>query len=136
MIGKSRLSKYTVADGDLLVLFVGQFRRIWTTHHVLAETSNLASQMLYSNWKTEFFGSVFPMFCGIDHPSFLRVAPDYAQIRRPIFVALGMTDASLVADSAKKLLLTDDMDVHIAAMTGGGTSINFTHLREAAGTLQ
>lgn len=41
--------------------------------------------------------------------------------------------ASLV--NVETLLLTDDLDLYLAAAGSGGDAINFTHMREAAGTI-
>ena len=45
----------------------------------------------------------------------------------------GLELASLV--QSNHLLLTDDLDLYIAAVSSGGNAINFTHMREAAGTV-
>jgi len=53
-----------------------------------------------------------------------------------IFVRLGFTDASIAATVGQQhLLLTDDLDLYLAAQAQGAPAINFTHMREAAGLL-
>ena len=61
---------------------------------------------------------------------------DGSGIEEAIFVRLGLTDASLVATvNSGRLLLTDDLDLHCAVTGQESPSINFTHMREAAGLL-
>lgn len=50
---------------------------------------------------------------------------------RGILIDAGLT--SLV--QMNTLLLTDDLDLYISAVSIGGDAINFTHVREAAGTV-
>ena len=61
MIGGKRLEKYAFEDAQLLANYVDCFSRILTTPHILAETSNLAAQVLTGKKKTEFFYKIFPL---------------------------------------------------------------------------
>jgi hypothetical protein len=136
LVGGKRLEKYALEDGLLLTNFVRLFSRILTTPHILAETSNLASQALSGKLKTEFFSTLFPLFCN-DSPEALHSCEvKEAGVDRPLFIRLGLTDASVVASlDATRLLLTDDLDLYLAAIGKGVPAINFTHMREAAGLL-
>ena len=137
-IGGKRLEKYTLEDAQLLCAFVGKFKRILTTSHILAETSNLAAQALTGTVKNEFFNRLFPLFLS-EQPDALHQCPIFiGNVDRAIFVRLGLTDAGIVAAvdvEAKRLLLTDDLNLHAAAIAKGAPSINFTHMREAEGLL-
>jgi predicted nucleic acid-binding protein len=136
MIGTKRLAKYTLQDAQLLVGYVSQFKRILTTSHVLAETSNLAAQMLKYRLKDEFFTQIFQSFCGNDVDVFHQCETRNLSINEAIFVQLGLTDATVVsAMSDKRLLLTDDLDLYLKALSNGAPSINFTHMREVAETV-
>jgi len=136
LIGGKRLEKYTLADGLLLANYVRQFKRILTTPQILTETSNLAAQALTGRLKVEFFERVFPLFCLQSDPAFHTCQTDIKVVDSPTFVRLGFTDAHLAATvNADRLLLTDDLDLHLAALAKRAASINFTHMREAAGLL-
>lgn len=136
LIGRKRLEKYTLEDAQLLCDFVGKFSRILTTSHILAETSNLAAQAMTGRLKDEFFARVFSLFCS-DQRDALHQCPIEANgIDKAIFIRLGLTDAGLVAAvNGDKLLLTDDLDLYLAALAKGTPTINFTHMREIFGLL-
>jgi hypothetical protein len=137
LIGTSRLAKYGERDGKLLVNYIRQFNQILTTPHVLAETSNLARQIVRGKWRSELSSNLYPLFC-LTHPnSFEQCVVDGQNIDIDIdlFGKLGFTDSGLVTlAQTERLLLTDDLDLYIAATTSGGDAIQFTHMREAAGT--
>lgn len=135
MIGKGRLEKYGENDGKLLVSYIRQFSQILTTPHVLAETSNLARQIVHGKWSSELSKNLYPLFC-LTHPnSFEQCAVEGQNIDIGLFGKLGFTDSGLVTlAQTKRLLLTDDLDLYIAAVSSGGDAIKFTHMREAAGT--
>jgi predicted nucleic acid-binding protein len=136
MIGIKRLAKYTLQDAQLLTDYVSRFKRILTTSHVLAETSNLAAQILNDRLKDEFFSQIFQLFCGDELGAFHQCDTRNLNIDQAIFVRLGLTDATIVSVmSDKRLLLTDDLDLYLKAMMNGAPSINFTHMREVAETI-
>jgi hypothetical protein len=137
-IGRKRLEKYTPDDAQLLIAFAGKFNRILTTSHILAETSNLAAQALTGRRKDEFFNRLFPIFSSGNRDALHQCPIATVDFDRAIFVRLGLTDAGVIAAiniDAKRLLLTDDLDLYSAAVGKGVPSINFTHMREAAGLL-
>ena len=134
MIGDKRLEKYAFEDAELLAGYVSCFSRILTTPHILAETSNLAAQVLTGKKKAEFFNRMFPLFCIDNQDALHQCEMKGGEVDRAVFVRLGLTDASLVAAiNVNRLLLTDDLDLHLAAIAKGAPSINFTHMLEAAG---
>ena len=134
MIGRKRLEKYSADDGALLVQYVGRFRRILTTPHVLAETSNLVRQIVNGRLRTELFAKLHPQFCLSLPDSFEQCTVDGRHIDGELFGRLGLTDSGLAAlVQTEQLLLTDDLDLYVAANSNGGIAINFTHMREAAG---
>jgi hypothetical protein len=136
LIGGKRLEKYAIQDAELLANYVGNFSRILTTSHILAETSNLAAQVLTGKWKTDFFTRIFPLFCTDRQDALRQCEVVCGGINDAVFIQLGLTDAAVVAAiDVNRLLLTDDLDLHLAALAKGAHSINFTHMREAAGLL-
>jgi hypothetical protein len=55
-----------------------------------------------------------------------------------VFVPLGFTDVTVVAAllaPPQRLLLTDDLDLYLAAVNRGAHALNFTHMCDAAGLL-
>ena len=136
MIGKKRLEEYTEEDAQLLVQFVQQFCRILTTQHVLAETSNLARQIVKNRLHEELSELLHPLFCLNRPDSFKQCAIDGENIDRVLFGRLGLTDSGLASMvQTKQLLLTADLDLYVAVVSNGGDAINFNHMREAAGLL-
>lgn len=136
LIGGKRLEKYTPDDVELLAGYVGQFKRILTTSTILTETSNLAAQVLSGQRKQTLFRRLFPLFGASPPDDFHRCSVDGLTLDESIFVRLGFTDASIAATvGTQHLLLTDDLDLYLAAQAQGTPAINFTHMREAAGLL-
>lgn len=136
LIGGKRLEKYTPDDVELLAGYVGQFKRILTTSTILTETSNLAALVLSGQRKQTLFRRLFPLFGASPPDDFHHCSVDGLTLDESIFVRLGFTDASIAATvGTQHLLLTDDLDLYLAAQAQGAPAINFTHMREAAGLL-
>lgn len=136
LIGTERLKAYEKRDADLLTCYVSQFKRILTTPHVLTETSNFVRQMVKGRAQAEFAEWLHPLFCLEEKNSLTQTIAEGHEVSGLLFVRLGLTDSSLAASiSTKRLLLTADLDLHVATVSQGGRSINFTHMREAAGFL-
>ena len=95
----------------------------------------MARQLVGGVRRIELSVQLYPLFC-IDTPASLLPCPvDGARIDPVAFAQLGLTDAglaSLVRSDA--LLLTDDLDLYVTAAMSGD-ALNFTHMREAAGTV-
>jgi hypothetical protein len=75
------------------------------------------------------------MFCLADRPEFEILDAATAKINHALFAKLGLTDAAIVANLNSMFLLTDDLDLYVAAASAGLDAINFTHMREAVGQL-
>lgn len=136
LVGKERLRAYELRDAELLSTYVGCFKKILTTPHVLAETSNFARQMTKGRMRTELFEWLYPIFCEDGEHALSQTTPAGREIDGRLFVGLGLTDSVLAASAGRNLLLlTADLDLHVATVSQGGHSINFTHMREAAGFL-
>lgn len=136
LIGRKRLEKYGREDVDLIFQFLARFQQILTTQHVLAETSNLARQIVSGSLRTALSLKLHPLFCLDTSASFKQCEVDGVKIDLMVFAELGLTDAGLTSlVRADTLLLTDDLDLYVAAVSTGGDAINFTHMREAAGTV-
>jgi hypothetical protein len=129
-----RLAKYDKESAVLLLRFVQNFERILTTAHVLAETSNLARQNVGGKLWERMASQIHPLFCLID-PRLDVIEVDRTQIPLATFTRLGLTDAAIASALSAALLLTDDLDLYVTAVTQQSDALNFTHMREAAGIL-
>lgn len=139
LVGGKRLEKYSVDDVTLLKSYVGKFSLILTTQTILTETSNLASKVLSGRRKAELFERLYPLFNPCAPSQFQQCSIEQLSLSQEVFVSLGYTDATLVAlanSSEGRLLLTDDLDLYVAAITRQAPAINFTHMREAAGLFE
>ena len=135
-LGQKRLAKYTLDDASLISQFLERFATIFTTQHVLAETSNLARQIVSGKQLWALSERLYPLFCLETPDSFTRCNVDGTVVDINIFARLGLTDAGLASlVHNDTLLLTDDLDLYVAAVSMGGDAVNFSHMREAAGTV-
>lgn len=135
MIGTGRLAAYDFDSADLLLQYLARFERILTTAHVLAETSNLARQIVKARkWKA-ICEEVFPLFCLPEQSALKPVGVNTETLDRENFSKLGLTDAALAQAAASHLLLTADLDLYCEVVSAGNDAVNFTHMREAAGLL-
>jgi len=134
-IGIGRLAAYDFDSADLLLQYLARFERVLTTAHVLAETSNLARQMVKGEkWKA-MCEAVFPLFCLPEQSDLKPVGVDTETLDPRNFSKLGLTDAALAQSATAHLLLTADLDLYCAVVSAGNDAVNFTHMREAAGLL-
>jgi hypothetical protein len=135
IVASKRLAKYDGESGHLLLQFVAQFDKILTTEHVLAETSNLARQVVSGAKWNRLAAQLYPLFCLMDRPEFEVLDVDNSRVDLELFSQLGLTDGVIAANLGTGLLLTDDLDLFLAATRHQCDAINFTHMREAAGLL-
>lgn len=135
MIGTGRLAAYDSDSADLLLHYLQRFERILTTAHVLAETSNLARQMIKGVKWQAMCEAVFPLFCLPEQSNLKSVGVSTETLEPLNFSRLGLTDAALAKSAAAHLLLTADLDLYCTVVTAGNDAVNFTHMREAAGLL-
>jgi predicted RNA-binding Zn ribbon-like protein len=57
-----------------------------------------------------------------------------ALVQEEVFLRLGLTASAIIqASAANVTVLTDDLDLYVAAVGAGRDSINFTHRREDRG---
>lgn len=122
-----RDSAYSEEDFDLLLDFVGSAKQLVVTPHVLAETSNLAKR-IYQPAREEIYSAlreITETLAEVGEASTVAM-------KRAEFVRLGLTDAALldVASRGTATLLTDDLDLYLAASYAGYSAVKFTHLRE------
>jgi hypothetical protein len=136
MIGMKRLSAYDAAAAELLYSYVTSFDKILTTQHILAETSNLARQIISGRHWEQMCARLYPLFCIEDSSRLIQCTVQTDEIDPPLFYRLGFTDASIALTVHQRyFLLTDDLDLYIAVTSAGSDAVKFAHMREAYGQL-
>ena len=116
------------ADFPLLEHFLGQFKKIVTTPHVLTEISNLAGR-LPSSLHKEFrllFRSVIDQLSEQSTPSKSICAHDD-------FLRFGLTDTAIsLLGTGQFLVLTDDVSLAGLLAKRRIDVVNFNHIRVSA----
>ena len=116
---------FTEADFELLQIFVGNFKKVVTTPHILAEVSNHAGKMP-ANQQT--------VFCRL--ASLIERIEEHAEaatslVQSDAFARFGLTDTAIGALASKGfLVLTVDFPLAGYLEKRGVDAINFNHLRQ------
>ena len=125
---KRTANRFREEDGELLRRVLVRASHLFTTPHVLAETSNLLGQLPGSladrgrAWLVNAVSTIEERYVS---------AVSVAEQSRSVAVRLGITDAALVQLTNDGLvLLTDDALLANAVYATAGEVINFNHLRE------
>ena len=113
-------------DFGLLQAFVRRFKKVVTTPHILAETSNLAGRLpekLHRDFR-RFFARVLIERLEEKSIPAAKLADDLA------FIRVGITDAAIAALAPDEfLVLTDDLDLFHLLGERKVDVINFNHYR-------
>ena len=117
----------TVADFEMLKLFLEDFEQAVTLPNILTEVSNLLGQT---------HGPTEPLF-DVLHGVIANLQEIYISSiqasRRPEFVRLQLADCALVEVAKDDVfILTTDGPLHRALLAAGYQTANFTHYMEAA----
>ena len=119
-----RTSTYTLGDFQRLGWLVTQFRKLWTTPNILTEVDNLGRQLPAREWNG-FAETLATLTLELTE----EVVPSEKAMRHPNFMRLGLSDTVTMSTAHKFLLLSDDLDLYLAAQKAGIDAINFNHLR-------
>lgn len=120
-----RTRAYDCDSFRLLSALVGPPTALVTTPHILAETSNLLRQCAEPLRRQ--LSAAFVAFANVLSESHL---PARQVVGSRHFQRLGLTDAAVLElGSADTALLTDDLDLYLAAANAGLPCQNFSHLR-------
>lgn len=123
-----RLRIYDKAAFHLLDALLGAADSLVWCPHVLAETSNLA-RYINDPIRTEVSRTLALLI--EKHRECEVTSADAAS--HPAYVRLGLTDSVLLKlAETGATLVTDDLDLHLAAIRSGHASINFNELRDQA----
>ncbi len=121
-----RTRAYDIASFRLLAVLLSALVSLVTTPHILAETSNLLRQCA-EPLKRQLTAAL-AAFADVLAESHL---PARAVVGSRHFQRLGLTDAAAIElGSASTSILTDDLDLYLAAANAGLPCQNFSHLRE------
>lgn len=121
-----RLSAYDERDFDILVEVMNLQETIVWCPNVLSETSNLTRQI--NEPARSAIANTLMKLVSTAAESYV---PSVEAVARPEYQRLGLTDAALLTLAAgDAVLLTADLDLHVAAETAGMMSVNFNTLRD------
>ena len=120
-----RLAAYRVADFEALEAILRASSGMVFCPNVWTETSNLA-RYIAEPMRTEI-AVTLQRVASADRE---RYVPTKTATERPEYERLGVTDAALLclAESNARLL-TDDLDLYLAALRAGFDAVNYNHLR-------
>ncbi len=121
-----RLKAYTETDFDLLIKIMSYVQNVFVTPNTLTETSNLAGQ-IPEPARTK----IFKVFCDYIPSADEHYCESRQAITRKEFIRLGLTDSVILHEMTDTfILLTDDLDLYLAAIKEGYQAQNFNHIRE------
>ena len=121
-----RLTKYDATDLDILSRLIDQSSGVIFTPNTLTETSNLA-RYIPEPARTEIAATLAWLIDRAEE----RVVASGRAVLRPEYLKLGLTDAVLLeALHTGTILVTDDLDLYLAASMTGMSVVNFNHLRD------
>ena len=122
-----RLRPYTEADFVLLTGLISQVSKILATSNTLTETSNFLGY-IEEPARTRIYEFFRKIFANIEE----RYLESKQSMQRVEFPRLGLTDSTILCVAGSlSALLTDDLDLYLAASRQGYNVINFTHYRAA-----
>jgi hypothetical protein len=120
-----RTRRYDAEAYERLGHYLATFGRIIVTPNVLTEASNL----LYDERDPRPLTRLRQLLQSLDE----RFVASEDAAAMPLFLRLGLTDAGLLCRPASEgVLLTDDLELYLAALKLGREATNFTHLRFGA----
>ena len=124
-----RLRNYGRADFEILRRALNDATEIVITPNVATEVSNIAAFGVREPLKTRIAIAMGAMFSSFAE----RYVRSEVAAEQPEFSRLGLTDcAALCVLDGNIALLTDDMDLYLAASNRGLEAYNFSRLRAPA----
>ena len=122
-----RTKQYEIEDYDLLAEILSTFNKVIVTPHVLAETSNLISQI-----GNPVMSSIRETLKNLIETQSEEYEPSRELCKGKSFIRLGLTDCAILNLVKKELpLITVDLDLYLSAMAINHNTVNFNHLRES-----
>jgi hypothetical protein len=122
-----RLRAYSPEDYSTVLRILEPYDPVLVCPHVLAETSNIVR--LTNETHATIFGDALAALAMLFTERHLTLTH---AATRPEYGRLGLTDAVLLTLAAEgACLVSDDLDLYLAAAYAGYEAINFSHVREA-----
>ncbi|HYW43852.1 MAG TPA: hypothetical protein VE959_13400 [Bryobacteraceae bacterium] len=119
-----RTGDFTIADYDLLVRLIRWFGKLISTPHVLGQVSDLTD--LSGNELTEI-RELFKVLVENIEESY---DTSRLLVGDPAFKRLGLTDAAIATVCSRGILvLTADLQLHVALQERDIDALNFNHIR-------
>jgi hypothetical protein len=126
--GFKRTQAYTQDDFDLLCRLVAWFGRLAATPHVLSQVSDLA------DLRGKELVQVRALFKSMVEQIEESYDASRALVGHPLFERLGLADAAIATACSRGILvLTADLELHLALERRGADSLNFNHVRWSLG---
>lgn len=130
LVGKAKIEQFkrtrnfTAGDYEILRSLVGVLGRLFTTPHVLSQVSDL------TDLPGQDRARVRDLFSTVVEQTEEFYTPSKELVQDALFTRLGLTDAAVANVCARGILVvTVDLDLHIALQTHGADSLNFNHVR-------
>lgn len=119
-----RISRYSRRDFDELTAELARSEAVVFLPNALTEVSNLIGSATYGDLKRRVFEGLRSLIEGSEEYYVCSMRAS----ERQEFRWLGLTDAALLAlDEPNTILLTDDNELYVAAVTSGRPARNFRH---------
>lgn len=97
-----RLDAYTIDDYDIVVKIIGQYRKVFFTHYILTEISNLIDLEGEARITAlEIARNLFNEFCQVNSNMKTDMSNNF-------FINYGITDCSIIELSKNHMILTND----------------------------
>lgn len=121
-----RLTEFVPQDYDCLLEIVSRAKTVLVTPNTLSETSNLAAYIA-----EPAKGNVMRVLGKLISDSEELYVKSSEAAAAQEFIHLGLTDAALIcAGEGGAVILTTDLDLHLAVLARGKDSVNFNNLRD------
>ncbi|WP_172125428.1 hypothetical protein [Devosia sp. 919] len=121
-----RLATFDEKDFEVILELIDASAGLLLCPNVLSETSNLIRYIA-----DPIRSEITTMFSRIIASSEETYIASHSVASGWDFARLGLTDMVLVALADGATLLTDDLDLYLAASSAGFEAINYSHIREA-----
>jgi hypothetical protein len=119
-----RTQNFTSQDFDALAALRNWFGKLVVTPHVMSQVSDLID---ISGQDLARVRAFFRQFVEQAEEFY---APSRELVQDALFSRLGLTDAAIATVCSKGILLvTADLDLHLALQRRGADSLNFNHVR-------
>jgi hypothetical protein len=119
-----RTQNFTIEDFETLSRLINWFGKLFTTPHVLSQVSDL------TDLPGKDLGAIRRLFGTVVEQMEESYEVSKTLVTHDLFSRLGLTDAAIATVcSTGVLVLTTDLNLHLALQQRGADALNFNHLR-------